>query len=46
VGDNREPGISYDSRSKDFGFIPIKDIKGYVLISILPIHKIAKPLKV
>ncbi|PEJ58431.1 MULTISPECIES: signal peptidase I [unclassified Bacillus (in: firmicutes)] len=46
VGDNREPGISFDSRSKDFGFIPIKDIKGYVLISILPIHKIAKPLKV
>ena len=46
VGDNRELGISFDSRSKDFGFIPIKDIKGYVLISILPIHKIAKPLKV
>ncbi|WP_088041595.1 signal peptidase I [Bacillus sp. EAC] len=46
VGDNREPGISYDSRSKEFGFIPISKLKGYVIFSVLPFHKIAKILKV
>lgn len=39
VGDNRQPGGSYDSRSNDIGTIPTDDVVGELLIRLLPIDK-------
>jgi signal peptidase I len=45
AGDNRVTGESLDSRDPKLGPIHIKDIKGYAAISLFPMHRIAKPLK-
>lgn len=39
VGDNRQPGGSYDSRSNDIGTISTDDIVGELLIRLLPVDK-------
>lgn len=44
LGDNRTPGESFDSRNPYMGTVPVKDIKGYALISVYPFHKILKPI--
>ncbi|MDI4649853.1 signal peptidase I [Cohnella hashimotonis] len=45
AGDNRTPGASLDSRDPKLGTVHISDIKGYALMSLVPFHKISKPLK-
>ncbi|ASS67459.1 MULTISPECIES: signal peptidase I [unclassified Paenibacillus] len=45
LGDNREPGESLDSRSPELGQVPVKEIQGYALVSLLPWRGIAKPLE-
>lgn len=44
VGDNREPGASLDSRDPSVGPIPMSYIKAFALVSLFPMHGIAKPL--
>lgn len=46
IGDNRDPGESLDSRDSKIGPLPISDIKGYAMVSVFPMYRIAKPLKV
>lgn len=46
MGDNRTPGESLDSRDPDMGQIPIKSVKGYVMISLFPMYRIMKPLEI
>lgn len=45
AGDNREPGASLDSRDPDLGPVHMSDVKGYALVSLFPLHKLSKPLK-
>ncbi len=45
LGDNREPGESLDSRSPGLGQVPVKEIQGYAVVSLLPWRGIAKPLE-
>jgi signal peptidase I len=44
VGDNRILGESKDSRDPSLGPVHIKDVKGYAVFSLLPMHQIAEPL--
>ncbi len=44
VGDNRNLGESKDSRDPSLGPVHIKDVKGYAIFSLFPMHKIAEPL--
>ncbi|MDD9270937.1 signal peptidase I [Paenibacillus sp. GCM10023248] len=44
VGDNRNLGESKDSRDPALGPVHIRDVKGYALFSLFPMHKIAEPL--
>jgi signal peptidase I len=44
VGDNRNLGESKDSRDPSLGQVQLKDVKGYAAISLLPMHRISKPL--
>ncbi|CDN43005.1 signal peptidase I [Paenibacillus sp. P22] len=45
LGDNRDPGESLDSRSAELGQVPVKEVKGYALVSLLPWKGIAGPLE-
>jgi signal peptidase I len=45
IGDNRTPGESLDSRSPDIGPLLMSSIKGYAVVSVFPMYKIMKPLK-
>lgn len=44
VGDNRTLGESKDSRDPSLGQVQLKDVKGYAAVSLLPMHRISKPL--
>ncbi|QOS98801.1 signal peptidase I [Brevibacterium sp. JNUCC-42] len=46
LGDNRTLGESMDSRDPSVGQLPIKDIKGYVSLSLFPFYRVAKPLEI
>ncbi|NQX63915.1 signal peptidase I [Paenibacillus qinlingensis] len=45
VGDNRNLGESKDSRDPSLGQVQLQDVKGYAAISLLPMHRISKPLE-
>jgi len=45
AGDNRNLGESLDSRDPQLGPVHIRDIRGYAAVSLWPMHRIAKPLK-
>ncbi|MFD2615330.1 signal peptidase I [Paenibacillus gansuensis] len=45
AGDNRSPGASLDSRDPGLGQILTSDVKGYAVVSLWPMHRIAKPLE-
>ena len=45
MGDNRTPGESLDSRNTSVGQVPITSIKGYGEVSLFPLERIMKPLK-
>lgn len=44
LGDNRTPGESLDSRSTELGLVHKDELKGYLLLKIVPWGGIAKPL--
>ncbi|GGD91215.1 signal peptidase I [Paenibacillus nasutitermitis] len=45
AGDNRNLGESLDSRDPQLGPVHIGDIRGYAALSLWPMHRISKPLK-
>ncbi|UJF32987.1 signal peptidase I [Paenibacillus hexagrammi] len=45
AGDNRTPGASLDSRDPQIGQIHISAVRGYAAVSLFPMYRIAKPLK-
>jgi signal peptidase I len=42
IGDNRAPGESIDSRDPSVGPVPLTDLDGHVLVSLMPLKKIPK----
>lgn len=44
LGDNRDTGASFDSRSSQLGQIPVSHITGYALVKLWPWGAIASPL--
>lgn len=42
IGDNRSPGESIDSRDPSVGPVPLSDLDGHVLLSLMPFKTIPK----